>query len=224
MNGVKRSVRYWNWVSFKIIAMSFGFAFGYGILFGLLDGEGIDGMLRTAITYLVTFGMVMGAALQVSGAQCYIQQCLSMGSRRKDVFIGLQYANILIPVIHYVTAFLLQRVIESVYKADDWAMDTGKLTMLFFYVVITLVVEGIGSLIGMVVYRHGRAGMILFTVFVALIAGLASASAVWMKNGKGLLGGLVSMYTPVFLVVAGLIYAVFGVIQYRMLCKCEVKA
>ena len=38
MEGIKKNIRYWSWISGKNMLMLIGFAVFFGILFGMLDG------------------------------------------------------------------------------------------------------------------------------------------------------------------------------------------
>lgn len=225
MSGVKRSIRYWNWIGFRVIGLAIAFAVAYGILFGGMDGS-LEEMLRMGSYYMVIFGMLMGIAIQVSAAQCYLQQCFSMGCKRKDAFIGLQYTNLLIPVVLYLLAFVIQRISENAIGFYDWNMDTSKRSILLMYIVGTLIIEGVGNIVGMFCFRFGKAGLVIFLILMLGLCGGVGASFVMLCNGDSfpkaaavLLGN-----GSILIVAAILVYVVCSFLQYRMIQKYEIHA
>ena len=86
MEGIKKNIRYWSWISGKNMLMLIGFAVFFGILFGMLDG-GVPEVLSVTSFYLLLFGVMCGGAMQVAAIYGSVY---CNGSKAKGCF--LRYA------------------------------------------------------------------------------------------------------------------------------------
>ncbi len=216
MKGTGRSLRYWSWISIKNMVMLMGFAVFFGVIMGVAEGD-IWKIIDTITFYLVLFGIVIGSAIQVSASQCYMPQCLAMGAKRKDTFIGIQCTNMFIAAIFYLTALVLQAVI-GVAGQNTWQADTGNSQFLLFYVTGVFLANGFGNLISILSIRFAKIGMVVMVIIMAIFGGTVGAMSTLTVND------VLTIKVPmtVVLVVAIILYAVTAMVQYRVIRKYEI--
>lgn len=165
MEGIKKNIRYWSWISGKNMLMLIGFAVFFGILFGMLDG-GVPEVLSVTSFYLLLFGVMCGGAMQVAAIQVYMGQCIAMGAKRKDVFFGMQYTNWIPAIVIYLFALICQFVTGTT-GMNDWGINMWSGQTVFFYVAAVLLVNGLGNIVSILCARFGKAGMVAFVILAA---------------------------------------------------------
>ena len=179
MKGIKRSIRYWSWVSGKNMLILIAFAVFFGVMFGMLDG-GIAETLNVTGFYLILFGIVCGGTMQVSAMQAYLGQCIAMNAKRRDVFIGMQYANIFPAICMYLCALVFQAVAGmtgAMTGMSGWQLNTWSGQTVFFYVAAVLLVNGLGNIVSILCARFGKAGMVAFVILAACWGGMMGGMA-----------------------------------------------
>ena len=218
MKGIKRSIRYWSWVSGKNMLILIAFAVFFGVMFGMLDG-GIAETLNVTGFYLILFGIVCGGTMQVSAMQAYLGQCIAMNAKRRDVFIGMQYANIFPAICMYLCALVFQAVAGmtgAMTGMSGWQLNTWSGQTVFFYVAAVLLVNGLGNIVSILCARFGKAGMVAFVILAACWGGMSSV----------ITDGQISFFpnVPRVLIfgIPAALYIVTAVFQYRSVRKYEI--
>lgn len=222
MKGIKRSIRYWSWVSGKNMLILIVFAVFFGVMFGMLDG-GIAETLNVTGFYLILFGIVCGGAMQVSAMQAYLGQCIAMNAKRRDVFIGMQYANIFPAICMYLCALVFQAVAGmtgAMTGMSGWQLNTWSGQTLFFYVAGVLFVNGCGNLVSILSARFGKIGMVAFVILMAVCGGIMGGMSSVITDGQ------ISFFpnVPRVLIfgIPAALYIVTAVFQYRSVRKYEI--
>lgn len=222
MKGIKRSIRYWSWVSGKNMLILIVFAVFFGFLFGMLDG-GIAETLNVTGFYLVLFGIVCGGAMQVSAMQAYLGQCIAMNAKRRDVFIGMQYANIFPAICMYLCALVFQAVAGmtgAMAGMSGWQLDTWSGQTLFFYVAGVLFVNGCGNLVSILSARFGKIGMVAYVILMAVCGGCIGEVSSIITDGQ--ISFLPNVPRVLILGIPAALYIVTAVFQYRGVRKYEI--
>lgn len=222
MKGIKRSIRYWSWVSGKNMLMLIVFAVFFGFSFGMLDG-GIAETLNVTGFYLVLFGIVCGGAMQVSAMQAYLGQCIAMNAKRRDVFIGMQYANIFPAICMYLCALVFQAVAGmtgAMTGMSGWQLNTWSGQTLFFYVAGVLFVNGCGNLVSILSARFGKIGMVAFVILMAVCGGCIGGVSSIITDGQ--ISFLPNVPKVLILGIPAALYIVTAVFQYRSVRKYEI--
>lgn len=222
MKGIKRSIRYWSWVSGKNMLMLIVFAVFFGVMFGMLDG-GIAETLNVTGFYLILFGIVCGGAMQVSAMQAYLGQCIAMNAKRRDVFIGMQYANIFPAICMYLCALVFQAVAGmtgAMTGMSGWQLNTWSGQTLFFYVAGVLFVNGCGNLVSILSARFGKIGMVAFVILMAVCGGCIGGVSSIITDGQ--ISFLPNVPKVLILGIPAALYIVTAVFQYRSVRKYEI--
>lgn len=222
MKGIKRSIRYWSWVSGKNMLMLIVFAVFFGVMFGMLDG-GIAETLNVTGFYLILFGIVCGGAMQVSAMQAYLGQCIAMNAKRRDVFIGMQYANIFPAICMYLCALVFQAVAGmtgAMTGMSGWQLNTWSGQTVFFYVAAVLLVNGLGNIVSILCARFGKAGMVAFVILAACWGGMMGGMASMLADGY--IPFFPSVPKALVMIIPAVLYIVSAVIQYRIVRKYEI--
>lgn len=222
MKGIKRSIRYWSWVSGKNMLILIAFAVFFGVMFGMLDG-GISETLNVTGFYLVLFGIVGGGAMQVAAMQAYLGQCIAMNAKRRDVFIGMQYTNVFPAICMYICALLFQAVAGmtgAMTGMSGWQLDTRSGQTLFFYVAGVLFVNGCGNLVSILSARFGKIGMVAFVILMAVCGGCIGGVSSIITDGQ--ISFLPNVPRALILGIPAALYIVTAVFQYRSVRKYEI--
>lgn len=222
MKGIKRSIRYWSWVSGKNMLILIAFAVFFGVMFGMLDG-GIAETLNVTGFYLILFGIVCGGTMQVSAMQAYLGQCIAMNAKRRDVFIGMQYANIFPAICMYLCALVFQAVAGmtgAMTGMSGWQLNTWSGQTVFFYVAAVLLVNGLGNIVSILCARFGKAGMVAFVILAACWGGMMGGMASMLADGY--IPFFPSVPKALVMIIPAVLYIVSAVIQYRIVRKYEI--
>lgn len=222
MKGIKRSIRYWSWVSGKNMLILIAFAVFFGVMFGMLDG-GIAETLNVTGFYLILFGIVCGGTMQVSAMQAYLGQCIAMNAKRRDVFIGMQYANIFPAICMYLCALVFQAVAGmtgAMTGMSGWQLNTWSGQTVFFYVAAVLLVNGLGNIVSILCARFGKAGMVAFVILAACWGGMMGGMASMLADGY--IPFFPSVPKALVMIIPAALYIVTAVFQYRSVRKYEI--
>ena len=222
MKGIKRSIRYWSWVSGKNMLILIAFAVFFGVMFGMLDG-GIAETLNVTGFYLILFGILCGGTMQVSAMQAYLGQCIAMNAKRRDVFIGMQYANIFPAICMYLCALVFQAVAGmtgAMTGMNDWGINMWSGQTVFFYVAAVLLVNGLGNIVSILCARFGKAGMVAFVILAACWGGMMGGRASMLADGY--IPFFPSVPKALVMIIPAVLYIVSAVIQYRIVRKYEI--
>ncbi len=218
MKGIKRTFFYWTRICGQMTGVLILCAIIYGMFLGLINGE-IMGALDMISFYLILFGAIMGGALQVSEVQVYLGQCLSMGAKRRDSFIGMQYTNWLGAVLMYLMALVLQ-VISGASGQYQWRLDTQSSKVVFGYVAGVLLANGVGNIVSVLSIRFGRAGMVAYMITMAVCGGVMGVMGSLLADGFIPFSNIPK---ALFLIVPMVVYVVSAVLQYRVVRKFEIR-
>ena len=218
MEGIKKNIRYWSWISGKNMLMLIGFAVFFGILFGMLDG-GVPEVLSVTSFYLLLFGVMCGGAMQVAAIQVYMGQCIAMGAKRKDVFFGMQYTNWIPAIVIYLFALICQFVTGTT-GMNDWGINMWSGQTVFFYVAAVLLVNGLGNIVSILCARFGKAGMVAFVMLAACWGGMMGGMASMLADGY--IPFFPSVPKALVMIIPAVLYIVSAVIQYRIVRKYEI--
>ena len=203
MEGIKKNIRYWSWISGKNMLMLIGFAVFFGILFGMLDG-GVPEVLSVTSFYLLLFGVMCGGAMQVAAIQVYMGQCIAMGAKRKDVFFGMQYTNWIPAIVIYLFALICQFVTGTT-GMNDWGINMW---------------SGQGNIVSILCARFGKAGMVAFVILAACWGGMMGGMASMLADGY--IPFFPSVPKALVMIIPAVLYIVSAVIQYRIVRKYEI--
>ncbi|MDY3919434.1 MAG: hypothetical protein SOZ59_10620 [Candidatus Limivivens sp.] len=158
MAAFRRSVRYWSRVLGEIILMgAAGSACMVVIsLFGSSSVSRTACMNMAALAWILVASMVM-IVFTVGWFENYMPVLLAFGCRRKEAFLGMEGAKILISaVLALIEALLLQ--IENTLGQTPW--ETAGLWLLFF--LLMCIVSSLGEILGGIYHRFGK--IVLFGV------------------------------------------------------------
>lgn len=114
------------------------------------------------------FGPIFALLIQASLVQTYLRLPLSMGATRRGFFAGLQAAKILMTAGICAGLALLQAAVGALFGTPPLFDGVA----IAYICALLLVSACLGEVFGFLSQRFGRAGMILFTIFVALAAGV----------------------------------------------------
>lgn len=218
MTGFLRSIRYWTWVSLRIVGIGVIAAFGFGILLGFMSADKSEGF-NMICTYLLLFGLFLMISQQVAAATSYIQICISMGANRRETFFSLQYANVMVAGVFYVITLLFQLAAGSFLNYHDWQIDAASVFPL--YLVLALGLGGLGNLFGMLIFRLGKIGMVILCLFAGVGGGIMG---MLMATGSTVLMTPVLNRIWLLILLAAVVYAVCSAVQYLFIRRYELHA
>lgn len=198
------------------------FAVFFGVMFGMLDG-GIAETLNVTGFYLILFGIVCGGTMQVSAMQAYLGQCIAMNAKRRDVFIGMQYANIFPAICMYLCALVFQAVAGmtgAMTGMSGWQLNTWSGQTVFFYVAAVLLVNGLGNIASILCARFGKAGMVAFVILAACWGGMMGGMSSVITDGQ--IPFFPNVPRVLIFGIPAALYIVTAVFQYCSVRKYEI--
>ena len=161
--------------------------------------------------------------MQVSAMQAYLGQCLAMNAKRRDVFIGMQYANIFPAICMYLCALVFQAVAGmtgAMTGMSGWQLNTWSGQTVFFYVAAVLLVNGLGNIVSILCARFGKAGMVAFVILAACWGGMMGGMASMLADGY--IPFFPSVPKALVMIIPAALYIVTAVFQYRSVRKYEI--
>ena len=219
MQGLKSNIRYWGYtLEYMLLVV-------LGTLLLICVMTGFDNLSNLHIMYLemisdmgVLYILLMMCMLAFSGAVSYLPFTLSMGSTRKNSFLGMQI------VMHFMEVQLAGIVIIA--KAILGKLDEfGKVSyMVILLVTVMFLAIAIGNFISAAVLRFSRT--VGFIVYFGILALVAIGFAFFVGYGAGLesIRPFLSNFLrgPVVLIALAL-DALSIAVYYRVVRKLEVR-
>lgn len=193
---LKRSVKYYITQGFKTI--------GYvGILYlilivewVLLDSGTTDSLIEDTFSRLIFMGggfvILMNLMFSLYGPNWYDSLVLSMGARRRDVFLG--------EIIKQLVFVICNSIILMV--ATFFTGDMGNIKFVLVSAFIALIMGPIGIVIGYKIKTYGKVVIIVIALTVGGMAGFTTV---------GLLSGAIVF---AYINVSQIIYIILGVLAY----------
>lgn len=161
------AIRYFARKAEEVVGLLFAISLACGLfftLFGALEmrNNTIEYYIRTSFWYLIMMGAVMIFSMHLGNEQLNIPLSLSLGSRRKEVFWGIQNMNLL--VILQVTIFLVIIQIVFPFLTQEIPFSINGLLLFGF-----LFLAGMGQICSAVSIRFGGKGNILFIAIIVVV-------------------------------------------------------
>ncbi len=219
MQGLKSNIRYWGYtLEYMLLVV-------LGTLLLICVVTGFDNLSNLHMLYLemisdmgVLYILLMMCMLAFSGAVSYLPFTLSMGSTRKNSFLGMQI------VMHFMEVQLV--AIVMIAKAILGKLDElGKVSyMVILLVTVLFFAIAIGNFISAAVLRFSRT--VGFIVYFGILALVAIGLAFFVGYGAGLdsIRPFLSNFLrgPVVLIALAL-DALSIAVYYRVVRKLEVR-
>ena len=219
MQGLKSNIRYWGYtLEYMLLVV-------LGTLLLICVVTGFDNLSNLHMLYLemisdmgVLYILLMMCMLAFSGAVSYLPFTLSMGSTRKNSFLGMQI------VMHFMEVQLAGIVIIA--KAILGKLDEfGKVSyMVILLVTVMFLAIAIGNFISAAVLRFSRT--VGFIVYFGILALVVIGFAFFVGYGAGLesIRPFLSNFLrgPVVLIALAL-DALSIAVYYRVVKKLEVR-
>ena len=219
MQGLKSNIRYWGYtLEYMLLVV-------LGTLLLICVMTGFDNLSNLHMLYLemisdmgVLYILLMMCMLAFSGAVSYLPFTLSMGSTRKNSFLGMQI------VMHFMEVQLV--AIVMIAKAILGKLDEfGKVSyMVILLVTVLFLAIAIGNFISVAVLRFSRT--VGFVVYFGILALVVIGLAFLVGYGAGLesIRPFLSNFLrgPVVLIALAL-DALSIAVYYRVVRKLEVR-
>lgn len=169
MDGIKRNLLYWGYVMGQIVLMMVAMVLGISLVTGLdkigdISRVFCETMSQHGVMYMLLFMCMLG----MQGINSSMPLTVSMGSTRRDSFIGMEVmlhleGLVLIGIIHAADIFLGKAVNSMVFLNDA---------------VLLAASAALCNLVGLMCLRFGKVvGLILY--FVLLIGGVLGVSVLY---------------------------------------------
>ena len=171
MQGIKRNLRYWGYTMEYFVLVVLGTLLLISVLTGLDDPANLPkNTLRLIADMGFLYLFLMTCMIAFSGAGGNISLSLSMGSTRKDSFIGMQIMLHLIEVQLAVIVLLANAALGKLDVFGDSILYTC-----INYGAIVFCSIAVGNLISASILRLGRgAGLVIyFGILLVMLLGVA---------------------------------------------------
>lgn len=209
--GFKRNVKYISLMQLKFLGWIILFGCMYGVLMGFMSGGGLEEMKQTGLQYFTMLLLIiMPMSLQLRYVKNIAGFVLSMGCTRKNIIIGQHILS-------------LEILVESIvlFSITKTSLGTGhawNAAYLCYYAAGMIVMLATGVFAGFVLGKGTRVGVILYIVFVSIVAG-AVIGAMFMASAfmgeamdNGVLWINVEWNSPAMLVIMQLAaIALYGI-------------
>lgn len=154
--------KFWIRVGLKNSAIILGTCVFYTALMSAqLQEDDFSGILNTGAVYLLLFGSMFSMLLNTAAYQTYIPLALGFGSTRKEILLGLQCYR-LIPTAILLPVTVVLFALSGTGSTRPWILLTAGLG-------IFLVFHGLGILMGVLLYRFGKTGLIVCSVAISFV-------------------------------------------------------
>lgn len=218
MQGLKSNIRYWGYtLEYMLLVV-------LGMLLLICVMTGFDNLSNLHILYLeglsdmgFLYIFLIVCIIAFSGAVSYFPFTLSMGSTRKNSFIGMQIALHLLEVQMVAVVLIAKAVLGTL-------DELGKVSyMLIAYVSALFIAIALGNFISATILRFGRtAGLIMYFLILVLVIG-----SVGVVVGMQLIvniGGTAAKLLDGPIVMIGLVLDAVSIgIYYKVVRKLEVR-
>lgn len=215
MQGIKRNLRYWGYTMEYMILVVLGTLALISFMTGLNDMSSLHTNILELISdmgFLYIFLMMCMVAF--SGATSNLPFTLSMGSTRKDSFIGMQIMMHLTELQLVVIVLLANAALGRMKQFGDSIL----VTLIIYGAMMTFSIA-IGNFISAIILRFGRgAGVVAYIGFLLLVA-LSVVGLLFFKPVE-IMGVLFK--GPIILI--GIVLDVISIaVYYKVVKKFEVR-
>ena len=156
-------LRFWFRSSLQTLAAILGASALYGLMMGMqLNGAELADILGLLPMYLTIFGAIILLAMMLGVYKFMLGLSISMGSTRREAFVGLQVAR-MVPTLVTVAITALLTLIPG--AEFFW----GASTMIPAALGLFLFTGALGSIFGMVYLRFGKVATILTVILLILV-------------------------------------------------------
>ena len=168
---------------------------------------------------IVWIGAIAFMSIRVSIYQVYLQQVVSFGSRRIEVFWGTQAMDVIIIVGISILYVIMQKI--ALVLGYSMIPFSKNFVLLFSAMFIA---GGIGNFVGMLVLKFGKKGVIAFMLLCGLVGGLSGFAYSMLQGGKTLNSiQLPSNLALIGVCISMVIYLIGILLEYNLLKKYEVR-
>ncbi len=222
---MRRGLIFWGKNTLETVGLSVGVA----LILVLLRGAGTGGQMRKNIInmaeifpfFLMTAGFFVMMMAIVGYFQVYFSLLVSMNVTRRTVIAGIMSGTGVTALAILFLMFLVWRMIPGDIS------ETG-LELLPMFAGIFFAASAVCIILGVVVTRWGKIGVIIMVVFYLFLGGcIGGSTAVMLNNDTDLLGILhwfaENLFTAVA-VVGVVLFAASGIFAAAALRKAEVRS
>lgn len=218
-----RNIKFWGRNCLECLGMSAGAAIVLILFFGIGSGNigdgGIGGMLLAEIAlfpyYLVMAGAFVVLMVTISYFQLYFSILLSMNSTRRAAAGGIWLSTAAVTLAIIAAA----GIIWSLLPGD---LAESGISILPLLAGALFIENAVVTVMGVIVVRWGKAGMILLMIFALVCGGAAGAWTVLSGKTFEMLLGLSFNFYPVL--AAGIVlYLLAGIFMVMGTRKLEVR-
>ncbi|MEY8427205.1 hypothetical protein AALA00_05665 [Lachnospiraceae bacterium 46-15] len=222
----KGSVKYWGrmWLEYTGVSMGIALALMVFLAGGrvIYPGDGINGTLQTICvlypTYLVLSGIFILTIGTVSAFQTYLPILLSLNATRRGSVWGIlgYNAGCVLAITAVIALFWLMPLSEVENVSELLLLILG----------ILLMFGGVGVLMGAVVGRFGKKGMIISAIFCTVLGGgFGGMVAVTAKKPGSIFMELLMNFQPLWVLILGAgVYVLAGTAAMMLIRKMEARA
>lgn len=191
MSGIKSNIRYWTWCLGNIMLLFLLFTCVYQLVRGLLGGEDFQNILSFAGMYLPIFLAMISSVIGFIIGDSYIPLALSMGSTRKDLFLGMELVFHIIFGIVVLLAWVINCIASENVPAAFAMQSLPFLTLMFLS-------AGCGNFV-LAAIPKGR-GFAVFIMVLTILAELAFATLILViPYLQGMWDSMVDMWREIIL-------------------------
>lgn len=211
-----RTLKYFGIQAKKLIVFDILIGIAYGVIFGTMLSDGKDNLIGMVMTYMITMEIITIIVTHVSLVKMNMPLALSMGGRRKEIFLGAQWTVALL-IVQLLVFFSLAKIVffendmeylGFIYEFLPHICIAGA-SLSEFLAVLTLKFGGKGTMIGTVLMSLAGS----FSVIVVSSDGSDFNSYLFTDSFK--------MFLLSFLI---LIYVIITAVYYDIWKKYELRA
>lgn len=214
---ISPSIKYGTVYAEKLFGMLFFMVAIYALFYGIEGGFGDDdNKTMMLLFYFGIVSVIMIFIIQLMNNLNYIPVSISFGSRRKDIFCGIQWINFIlfIQIIAIFAGYVL-------FISDDLA--GMKSLIILIYIILIISLGGIGQFVGAISIKYGKLGASLFTAFIfVLIFGIVYIACYCIFE-KNIALTDISFVKILAVLISCMIYIGSSYFNYRILQKYEVR-
>lgn len=218
----KRSVKYWGRMWLEYMGISMGLALALMVFMtggqGSSRGDGLQAICGIYPAYLALSGVFVLTLGTMSGFQTYLPVLISLNAtRRGSVWGVLGYnAGCVLAITAIIALFWLT-------PSSGVENAAGLLLLLLG---ILLMSGGIGVLMGAVVSRFGKKGMIISVIFCTVLGGIFGGMvAITAKEPGSFFMDFLMNFQPLWAFIFGIgVYALAGAGAMMLVRKMEARA
>lgn len=194
--------RFWVKLALQNTMIIIGGSAVYGLVTAVTghELEGV-GVLRSVSLFLLLFGAGMNAVLDVNLYKLYLPLSLSFGSTRKEAVVGIESYRLISMGMLLGASLGLAALAGEDAIGPVWFIAP-------IAVMLLLVTDALGTILGVVTARYGRTAVIWTSVLMGLLLALCVAGVVLLfvtlsRQGKALPGQVLWLLVAVGLMLHG---------------------